>query len=118
MCRLVRELRFAQWEARAPLPRMKTQGATRLRGPNSHWQASVLAEMAGGLPDAPDLGACILHQKLQMLNGGIFLTRPPDAAFISLSLPSTGASPDRNTGGMQSRVLSCFQYTFWDAEVH
>ena len=118
MCRLVRELRFAQWEARAPLPRMKTQGATRLRGPNSHWQASVLAEMAGGLPDAPDLGACILHQKLQMLNCCIFLIRHPDAAFISLSLPSTGASLDRNTGGMQSRVLSCFQYTFWDAEVH
>ena len=99
MCRLVRELRFARWEARAPLPRMKTERGACLRGPNSHWQASVLAEMAGGMPGAPDLGACILHQKLQMLDCCIFLLRHPDAAFISLSLPSTAPGPTADTGG-------------------
>ena len=77
---------------------MRTQQGARLRGPNSHWQASVLAEITGGMPNAPDLGACILHQKLQMLNCCIFLIRHPDAAFISLSLPSTGATLENKTG--------------------
>ena len=111
MCRLVRELRFAQWEARAPLPRMKTQQGARLHGPNSHWQASVLAEMTGGMPDAPDLGACILHQKLQMLNCCIFLIRHPDAAFISLSLPSTGAASDAQSGTiMPNQLVECIRH--------
>ena len=99
MCRMVRELRFARWETGAPLPRMRAQRVARSEGPNSHWQASVLAEMTGGMPDAPDLGACILHQKLQMLNCCIFLIRHPDAAFISLSLPCTGAASNVDAGG-------------------
>jgi hypothetical protein len=93
---MVRELRFAQWEARAPLPRMKATGTAQQQGPNSHWGTSVLASMAGGMPDAPDLSACLLHQKLQMLNCCIFLIRHPDAAYISLSL--SPATPDKASG--------------------
>ena len=93
---MVRELRFAQWEARAPLPRMKATGIAQQNGPNSHWGASVLASMAGGMPDAPDLAACLLHQKLQMLNCCIFLIRHPDAAYISLPLP--GPTSDDASG--------------------
>lgn len=89
--RMVRELRFAQWEAHQPLPRMKAQrGAQQQRGPNSHWWAGVLAGRAGGLPDAPDLRACILHQKLQMLDCCIFLSRHPDGGFITLNVPAAG----------------------------
>jgi hypothetical protein len=46
--------------------------------------------------DTPDFAACLLHQKLQMLNCCIFLIRHPDAAYISLSL--SPATPDKASG--------------------
>ena len=88
---MLRELRFAHWEARTPLPRMEPQGSLHEGGPNGHWQAGVLAQQTGNLPDAPDLKACVLHQKLQMLNCCILVARHPEAAFIMLSIPSAGS---------------------------
>ena len=90
-CRMLRELRFAHWEALVPLPRMEPQGAAHEGGPNGHWQAGVLAQQAGASPDAPDLKACVLHQKLQMLNCCILVARHPEAAFITLSIPPAGS---------------------------
>ena len=90
-CRMLRELRFAHWEARVPLPRMEPQGGAREGGPNSVWRAGVLVQQTGTLPDAPDLDACVLHQKLQMLNCCILIARHPEAAFITLSIPSVGS---------------------------
>ena len=88
---MLRELRFAHWEARIPLPRMEPQGSALEGSPNSHWQAGVLAQQAGILPDAPDLKACVLHQKLQMLSCCILVARHPEAAFTTLSIPSAGS---------------------------
>ena len=88
---MLRELRFAHWEARIPLPRMDPQGGSPGGGPNSHWQSGLLAQQTGNLVDAPDLKACVLHQKLQMLNCCILMARHSEAAFITLSTPSVGS---------------------------
>ena len=88
---MLRELRFAHWEALIPLPRMEPQAVFHEGGANSHWQTGVLAQQTGNLPDAPALKACVLHQKLQMLNCCILVARQPEAAFITLSIPSAGS---------------------------
>ncbi|KAK9915450.1 hypothetical protein WJX75_009358 [Coccomyxa subellipsoidea] len=82
--RMVRELRFAHWEAQEQLPRMgrpKSHAAEAASGQQQnkrHWQ--TFKQWQG--PEAPDLAAGLLHQKLQMLNCCTFLRRHPEAGFV------------------------------------
>lgn len=82
--RMVRELRFAHWEAHEQLPRMdgrtgsKSGDSGGSRQQNRHWQASKHPQA----PEAPDLAAGLLHQKLQMLNCCTFLRKHPEAGFV------------------------------------
>ena len=84
LCRMVRELRFAHWEAQEQLPRMgrpKSHAAEAASGQQQnkrHWQ--TFKQWQG--PEAPDLAAGLLHQKLQMLNCCTFLRRHPEAGFV------------------------------------
>ncbi|BDA43382.1 Rab3 GTPase-activating protein catalytic subunit [Coccomyxa sp. Obi] len=92
--RLVRELRFAHWEAQELLPRMTRTANSGSASPsgqqqhNLHWRAIRHAQP----PDAPDLAAGLLHQKLQMLNCCTFLRRHPEAAFVTAPAVATPES--------------------------
>ena len=83
--RVVRELRFAHWDRGVPLPRMCTGGFSGGSGGKSKSEskgtgavdgakakAEEEAEGEGGEEEeeeeTPDIIACLLHQKLQLLN--------------------------------------------------
>lgn len=118
LCRLVRELRFAHWEAQEQLPRMTRTTDSGSATPsaqqqhNQHWRAIRHAEP----PDAPDLAAGLLHQKLQMLNCCTFLRRHPEAGFVSVpavarpeSLPLTGIHGAGRAGAARSSIAPLAQ---------
>jgi hypothetical protein len=122
---MVRELRFAHWEALEPLPRMEAAsgsgstgessgagGAGSLQSRNSLWEALLPPPAhAAGLrqgrpPAAPDLAAGLLHQKLQMLDCCIWLRRHPGAAYVASppvrmdsSMPGAQSAADRSAAG-------------------
>ena len=117
LCRLVRELRFAHWEAQEQLPRMTRAASSSSASPsgqqhNQHWRAIRHAQA----PDAPDLAAGLLHQKLQMLNCCTFLCRHPEAAFVTApavarpeSLPLAGIQPADRPGAARSSIAPLAQ---------
>lgn len=99
---VVDELRFRHWEAAAPLPRMDAPKAAAHRphgtaGGNIGARAGPFASAKEANPDTPtssspitagfappagparpDLSACLLHQKLQMLDFCIFQNQSQD----------------------------------------
>ena len=117
--RTVRELRFAHWEALEALPRMEPDlDSVQAGRHNGHWEA--LQPPEGGRlrrPAAPDLAACLLHQKLQLLDCCAFLRRHPEAGFVAsqpVPLPGCGGAEaaastpaaDTPEGGQCKRTLS------------
>ena len=106
--RMVRELRFAHWEALEPLPRMEhparssssasASAAAAIQQQNSHWDA-LLPPQSGSFkrrpPPAPDLAAGLLHQKLQMLDCCVWLRAHAGAGFVaSPAVHADGSMPD------------------------
>lgn len=65
--RLVSELRLAYWEEGRPLPRMPA-GAPAAASQNGAPGSAAAAGSAAAEPPPLDLGACLLQQKLQLLN--------------------------------------------------
>ena len=106
--RMMRELRFAHWEALQPLPRMEgshssssSRDGARAQHHNKHWEALKLPvrrspDQASSLPHAPDAGAGLLHQKLQMLDCCMLLRRQPEAGFVA-SRPCTARARSGQT---------------------
>lgn len=100
---MVRELRFAHWEAQEQLPRMRRRRAHVSQSApgqqhNRHWDAIKHPQA----PEAPDLAAGLLHQKLQMLNCCGFLRRHPEAGFViapAVARQQSAAVTDRANAG-------------------
>lgn len=61
---------------------MRKQDSGQRHRHSPHWQA-LHGRFGTEVPEPPDLDACLLHQKLQMLDCCIFMSRHPQAGFIT-----------------------------------
>ena len=80
--RFVRELRFSHWETGTPLPRM--------------------SDLCGGAGAVPDLGASLLHQKLQLLQ--ICIARRAEEA--GLAARDAAEALERPRGGEEAAAAA------------